>query len=209
MDDAATRQVRSFNRTVTQRVGALTTSTSRAAGRSARPGCCGRSATTAPTCARCARGSTSTPATSAGCCARSRRTGWSRSSRARPTSASARVRLTAAGRAERELLDRRSDELAASLLAPLSDAPARPARRGDGRRRAAADRGARRGRRRGPDAARAARFCIESYFAELDRRFDAGFDPGRSISADADELDRPPGCSSSRGCAASRSAAAR
>ena len=32
------------------------------------------------------------------------------------------VRLTDAGRAERELLDRHSDELASSLLAPLSDA---------------------------------------------------------------------------------------
>ena len=36
-----------------------------------------------------------------------------------------------------------------------------------------------------------ARFCIGSYFAELDRRFDSGFDPGRSIPADDDEL-RPP-----------------
>jgi GNAT superfamily N-acetyltransferase len=36
-----------------------------------------------------------------------------------------------------------------------------------------------------------ARFCIQSYFAELDSRFDSGFDPGRSIPADDDEL-RPP-----------------
>jgi GNAT superfamily N-acetyltransferase len=39
----------------------------------------------------------------------------------------------------------------------------------------------------------AARFCIESYFAELDSRFDTGFDPSRSISADADELTEPAG----------------
>ena len=39
----------------------------------------------------------------------------------------------------------------------------------------------------------AARFCIESYFAELDSRFDAGFDPSRSISADAEELSEPAG----------------
>jgi GNAT superfamily N-acetyltransferase len=36
-----------------------------------------------------------------------------------------------------------------------------------------------------------ARECVNAYFAELDRRFDAGFDPTRSISADDDEL-RPP-----------------
>ena len=37
----------------------------------------------------------------------------------------------------------------------------------------------------------AARFCVREYFAELDRRFGSGFDPGASISADDDEL-RPP-----------------
>jgi len=36
-----------------------------------------------------------------------------------------------------------------------------------------------------------ARQCLRAYFAELDRRFDTGFDPSRSISADDDEL-RPP-----------------
>jgi GNAT superfamily N-acetyltransferase len=36
-----------------------------------------------------------------------------------------------------------------------------------------------------------ARHCINEYFAELNRRFDAGFDPTQSISADEDEL-RPP-----------------
>jgi DNA-binding MarR family transcriptional regulator/GNAT superfamily N-acetyltransferase len=102
------------------------------------------------------------------------------------------VRLTAAGRAERALLDRRSDELARSLLAPLR----------------AADRG------RLVEAmgvverlitaglvdvavedprSPAARFCLESYFAELHSRFDTGFDPTRSISASADELTEPAG----------------
>jgi GNAT superfamily N-acetyltransferase len=42
-------------------------------------------------------------------------------------------------------------------------------------------------------ASAAARFCIDSYFAELDTRFDAGFDPSRSISADVDELTEPAG----------------
>jgi GNAT superfamily N-acetyltransferase len=36
-----------------------------------------------------------------------------------------------------------------------------------------------------------ARECVRAYFAELDRRFDAGFDPSRSMSAEDDEL-RPP-----------------
>jgi GNAT superfamily N-acetyltransferase len=36
-----------------------------------------------------------------------------------------------------------------------------------------------------------ARHCLVAYFTELDRRFDAGFDPARSISADDEEL-RPP-----------------
>jgi GNAT superfamily N-acetyltransferase len=38
-----------------------------------------------------------------------------------------------------------------------------------------------------------ARWCLEHYFAELDTRFDAGFDPALSISADAHELVPPAG----------------
>jgi ribosomal protein S18 acetylase RimI-like enzyme len=36
-----------------------------------------------------------------------------------------------------------------------------------------------------------ARHCVNAYFAELDRRFDSGFNPALSIPADDDEL-RPP-----------------
>ena len=102
------------------------------------------------------------------------------------------VRITAAGRAEREVLDRRSDELAESLLAPLSDTQ---------RERlveamelverllvaglVAVD-------IEDPRSA-AAQFCIESYFSEIDVRFDGGFDRTRAISADADELTEPAG----------------
>jgi len=39
----------------------------------------------------------------------------------------------------------------------------------------------------------AARLCLRAYFAELDRRFDAGFDPGLSLPADEDELRLPAG----------------
>ncbi|MGI9604392.1 MAG: GNAT family N-acetyltransferase [Acidimicrobiales bacterium] len=39
----------------------------------------------------------------------------------------------------------------------------------------------------------AARFCIAAYFAELDQRFDRGFDPARSLPADDTELREPAG----------------
>lgn len=38
-----------------------------------------------------------------------------------------------------------------------------------------------------------ARYCLNAYFSELDRRFDTGFDPARSIPADDDELRQPAG----------------
>jgi HAD superfamily hydrolase (TIGR01450 family) len=37
------------------------------------------------------------------------------------------------------------------------------------------------------------RHCLDAYFDELDGRFEDGFDPDRSISADADELTEPDG----------------
>ena len=40
-----------------------------------------------------------------------------------------------------------------------------------------------------PDARR----CLRAYFDELARRFDDGFDPARSISADDEELTPPAG----------------
>jgi DNA-binding MarR family transcriptional regulator/GNAT superfamily N-acetyltransferase len=102
------------------------------------------------------------------------------------------VRLTAAGRAERELLDRRSDELAQSLLAPLSGG--HRARLVDAM--AVVERLLTAGLVEvgveSPTTA-AARFCLGSYFAELDDRFEAGFDPQRSISASAPELTEPAG----------------
>ena len=38
-----------------------------------------------------------------------------------------------------------------------------------------------------------ARYCLESYFGELARRFEAGFDPGLSISASDEEMTLPNG----------------
>ena len=112
-----------------------------------------------------------------------------------PSPADRRVRtarLTAAGRAEAELLDRRSDELARSFLEPLGES---------GRARlveAMADverlLTAALVRVHIVDPERPeAQFCLRAYFDELARRFDAGFDPGRSISADAVELRLPAG----------------
>jgi DNA-binding MarR family transcriptional regulator/GNAT superfamily N-acetyltransferase len=102
------------------------------------------------------------------------------------------ARLTDAGRGERELLDRRSDELAAALLVPLSDAQRDRLVEAMGVVERLLTAGLVEVDVEDP-ASTAARFCIESYFAELDSRFDAGFDPARSISADAAELTEPAG----------------
>jgi DNA-binding MarR family transcriptional regulator/GNAT superfamily N-acetyltransferase len=102
------------------------------------------------------------------------------------------VRLTATGRTERASLDRRSDELASSLLEPLDqhqrdrliEAMGVVERLlSAGMVEFAVE----------PPTTEAARFCLEAYFAELDARFDLGFDPERSISADTDELVEPRG----------------
>ena len=100
------------------------------------------------------------------------------------------ARLTPLGLRERKVLDRRSEELAASLLAPLS--PAQSARlvaaMADVERLmtgamveiSAID----------PSHPNA-RHCLDQYFSELNRRFDTGFDPALAIPA-AEEDMRPP-----------------
>jgi DNA-binding MarR family transcriptional regulator/GNAT superfamily N-acetyltransferase len=112
-----------------------------------------------------------------------------------PSDADGRVRtarLTSLGRAERAELDRRSDDAAASILGPLS------ARQRDRLVTAMAEI-----ERlllasavqvsacdpRHPDA----RQAVRAYIGELSDRFDGGFDPGRSISAADDELSPPAG----------------
>jgi DNA-binding MarR family transcriptional regulator/predicted GNAT family N-acyltransferase len=102
------------------------------------------------------------------------------------------VRLTEAGLAERAELDRRSDDLAASILEPLS-------RSQRDRLVAAMAEVERLLVASTVEIAaydphhRHARFCMREYFAELAQRFDAGFDPARSISADDRELAPPAG----------------
>jgi DNA-binding MarR family transcriptional regulator/GNAT superfamily N-acetyltransferase len=102
------------------------------------------------------------------------------------------VRPTEAGRAELDELDRRSDDLAGSLLAPLSagqqrrlvDAMETVTRLLDatlvqvGPADAASD-----------DARR----CLAAYYDELARRFPGGFDPGRSLHPDTHEFTEPTG----------------
>jgi DNA-binding MarR family transcriptional regulator/predicted N-acetyltransferase YhbS len=100
------------------------------------------------------------------------------------------ARLTRRGRAERRLLDRRSDQLAASLLAPLSEA--QRAELVDAMRRV--DRLLTAGlvRVEVVDPAGAdAQACLRAYFAELDERFPTGFDPALSLHPDVAGL-RPP-----------------
>jgi DNA-binding MarR family transcriptional regulator/GNAT superfamily N-acetyltransferase len=96
------------------------------------------------------------------------------------------IRLTPAGLAERRLLDRGRDELAASLLAPLDP--------GQRARLVAAAVTVERLLTASmvtigieDPASEAARFCIGQYFRELDARFDEA----RSISAGVDELTEP------------------
>jgi len=100
--------------------------------------------------------------------------------------------LTGPGRAERALLDQRSDDVARSILGPLS---ARQRTRlvaamAEAERLLAASAVQVTVRDpRQPDA----RYCLRAYFSELSRRFDSGFDPARSISADDSELTPPAG----------------
>jgi DNA-binding MarR family transcriptional regulator/GNAT superfamily N-acetyltransferase len=100
--------------------------------------------------------------------------------------------LTDRGRTERAELDRRSDKLAQRIIAPLND-PQRTALA------AAMEKVERllqasmvRFAIEDPNTADA-RWCFKQYFAELDARFDAGFNPGLSIPAAAHELTPPSG----------------
>jgi DNA-binding MarR family transcriptional regulator/GNAT superfamily N-acetyltransferase len=101
-----------------------------------------------------------------------------------------RAELTAAGLAELEEMNRRSDRAAEAILAPLS-AEQRARLVGA---MAEVERLLRvssvRIERADPSAPEA-RWCVAQYFAELDRRFEHGFDPGRSIPADEAEMTPP------------------
>ena len=102
------------------------------------------------------------------------------------------VTLTAAGRREVALLDRRSDEAAADLLGRLAP----PQREALTRAMATVERLLLASAvviETADPASPASRYCLGQYFEELGLRFEAGFDPARSISADAEELTPPRG----------------
>lgn len=102
-----------------------------------------------------------------------------------------RVGLTAAGRKEFSAYDRLSDELAASMLAPL---PA-PERERLVEAMAEVERllkaGAIEVRVEAPASA-AARRCLRAYFRELGARFEAGFDPALNPASE-EEMTPPNG----------------
>jgi DNA-binding MarR family transcriptional regulator/GNAT superfamily N-acetyltransferase len=102
------------------------------------------------------------------------------------------VHLTKKGRAERLLLDDRSEALAQSILAPLS--PAQQQRLVAAMAEvdkllvaAAVEIGER------DPSHPSARYCLAEYYAELDRRFAIGFDPDAGGPSGPDELTPPAG----------------
>ena len=100
------------------------------------------------------------------------------------------VHLTPTGLSERTLLEQRSDDLARSFLEHLSE----PRRERLVAAMAEVERLLTVGLveiKAVDPAERDAQFCLREYFAELDRRFDTGFDPALSIPAELHEL-RPP-----------------
>jgi DNA-binding MarR family transcriptional regulator/GNAT superfamily N-acetyltransferase len=115
--------------------------------------------------------------------------------RVETSAADARVRtatLTGDGRAERAELDRRSDALAAGLLGglPPADRERLVAAMGEVERLLIASTV----RVDVIDPAHPhARFCLGSYYEELTERFEEGFDPGLSISTGESDLRLPHG----------------
>ena len=102
-----------------------------------------------------------------------------------------RVELTVAGRRERRVLDSRSAALAKRMLDPLTEK----------QRAAFLDAVAQVERLLQPSLVRFAierptsadaQWCWQQYFAELDERFQSGFDPGVALPVDVHEV-TPPG----------------
>lgn len=102
------------------------------------------------------------------------------------------VRLTSMGRKELDRLNRDSDRLAESILAPLSDR----------QRRDIAEAMATVSRLLAastvqidevPATGREAQYCLAEYYRELTERFEAGFDPAKSHAPALDEFAPPRG----------------
>jgi DNA-binding MarR family transcriptional regulator/GNAT superfamily N-acetyltransferase len=102
------------------------------------------------------------------------------------------VRLTRAGRVERAELDRRSDELAASLLASLDDHRSQQLLEAMATVERLLTAGLVEFRVEDPTSP-GATFCLQSYFNELCIRFDNGFDPTLGHSGDVTVFREPVG----------------
>ena len=100
------------------------------------------------------------------------------------------ARPTAAGRREQRILDDRSDELAASFLAPLTPAHREQLLAAMAEVERLLTAGLVRTEVVDPEHP-LAKHCLGEYYAELARRFDDGFDDRISMAARPDEL-RPP-----------------
>jgi len=100
------------------------------------------------------------------------------------------TRLTKQGKAERRLLDRRSDALARSIIAPLNASERERFVAATTEVSALLTRALLRIDVVDPTHPHA-QHCLREYFADLDRRFHSGFDPARTRPADPDEM-RPP-----------------
>jgi DNA-binding MarR family transcriptional regulator/GNAT superfamily N-acetyltransferase len=102
------------------------------------------------------------------------------------------LRLTAAGRAARAELDRVSDELADSLLAPLSDAQRDRLVGAMGEVERLLTAGL---VEVAPEDPRSepARACLEGYFAEIDERFETGYDRTAGIVLAPEDMEPPLG----------------
>ena len=192
MDTAQLQQVRRFNRTVTGRIGVLSDDylgSGRALGEARLLFEIGRDGANV----RDLRARLSLDSGYLSRLLRSlEKQGLATSQRATDDARMRRVTLTPKGRKEWSVLDRHSQELAVSLLAPLGErqrerllaamAEVERLLRASSVTIEAAD----------PGTADA-RLCIEAYFRELQERFETGFDPARSISASPAELVPPAG----------------
>jgi DNA-binding MarR family transcriptional regulator/GNAT superfamily N-acetyltransferase len=103
-----------------------------------------------------------------------------------------RAYLSDAGLAERDELDRQSDALALRILEPLNEHQRTTLVAAMTEVERLLQASMVRFVVEAPTTADA-RWCLEQYFAELNTRFDAGFDPALSIPADAHELTPPAG----------------
>jgi DNA-binding MarR family transcriptional regulator/GNAT superfamily N-acetyltransferase len=115
--------------------------------------------------------------------------------RVRPAPYDHRVRfveLTKLGRTERAELDRKSDELAWSMLEPLSDEQRGKLIDAMATVEKLLTEALVEIRSEDPES-RAALYCMNSYYAELDSRFEAGFHPETSLTVSSDDLTLPAG----------------